>query len=325
MKKVFKVLLVIVGLLLLVVIAGLSYIKLALPNVGEPQEITINHSEKLVKQGEYLANNVMVCMDCHSERDWTKFSAPLVEGTLGKGGEVFDQNLGFPGVFISKNITPYALSSWTDEEIFHTITTGVSKNGDALFPVMPYSHYGKLDQKDVEAIIAYLRTLPSIEAENKKSVPDFPMNFIINTIPKKAELVTKPDASDRIAYGKYMVNAAACYDCHTKQEKGQFIGEDFAGGMEFRLHDGSVVRSLNITPHETGLGKWTEEQFVGLFKSYVDSGYVPSAVEKGSFQTVMPWVMYGGMKEEDLKAMYAYLMTLEPVDNTVIRFTSSME
>jgi hypothetical protein len=62
----------------------------------------------------------------------------------------------------------------------------VSKDGSALFPVMPHAAYGRMDKEDVLSIIAYLRTLPAIAHEVPASVPDFPMNIIINTIPKKA-------------------------------------------------------------------------------------------------------------------------------------------
>lgn len=323
MKKAGRIVLIVLGVTTVAVVMGLTYIKVALPNTGKPENLVIESTPEMVQHGEYLANHVMACMDCHSERDWSKFSGPLVPNTLGQGGEAFNQNMKFPGNYVAKNLTPYKLASWTDGQIFRAITTGVSKDGHALFPIMPYTHYGTVDRKDIEAIIAYLRTLPSIEKENIPSRSDFPMNFIIHTIPRDAQFVDKPDKSNKVAYGEYLVNAAACYDCHTNQDKGQFIGEAFAGGMEFPFPDGSVVRAPNITPHPTGIGGWTEEQFVQRFKQYTDSGYVAPTVKKGDFQTVMPWMMYSGMKEEDLQAMFAYLQTLDPVEKTVVRFASS--
>ena len=120
-----------------------------------------------------------------------------------------------------------------------------------------------------------------------------------------------------------MVNAAGCYDCHTKMEKGEYVGEDFSGGMEFKFKNGTIVRSSNITPHTTGIGSWTKEQFINRFKQYVDSTYMPHDVENGKFQTVMPWTMYGGMEEKDLGAIYTYLKTLKPVDNEVEVFSEA--
>lgn len=322
MKKFTKVALYVLGVFVLLIAALLAYVKIMLPSVGEPSEIKIKLTAERIERGKYLANHVMVCMDCHSTRDWGLFSAPPIAGTEGKGGEIFDQTLGFPGKYISTNITPYALANWTDGEIFRAITTGVSKDGRALFAIMPYLNFGKVNKEDIYSVIAYIRTLKPIENNVEKSESDFPMNFIINTIPTKAEFSSIPSKDDAVNYGKYLVTAAGCYDCHTKQEKGEFVGEDFAGGFNFNFPDGSVLTSSNITPDEkTGIGSWTKEQFVARFKLYADSNYTPSKVNQGEFQTVMPWIMYSGMTTEDLEAIYEYLKTVKPVDNFVTRFT----
>src|SRR5688572_14160682 len=102
-----------------------------------------------------MALHVTVCVDCHSERDWSMFTAPAVPGTEGKGGDRFGREYGFPGNFHARNITPAALSSWGDGEISHAITAGVTRSGSALFPVMPYLAYRSLCETDVHAIIAY--------------------------------------------------------------------------------------------------------------------------------------------------------------------------
>lgn len=324
MKKMFKIL----GYALLVVViivAGLIiYVKTMLPNVGPAPELKVELSLENIERGKYLANHVMLCIDCHSTRDWSLFSGPMVQGTEGKGGETFDQKLGFPGKYVAPNITPYALQSWTDGEIFRAITSGVSKDGRALFNIMPHHNYGKLDKKDIEAVIAYIRTLEPIKTETEISSSDFPMNFIINTLPKEPSFSKIPPQSDKINYGKYIITAAGCIDCHTKQEKGEFVGELYSGGFEFRSPDGSVVRSSNITPDkETGIGSWTNEQFINRFKMYADSSYVNAKVAQGSFQSTMPWTMYAGMKDEDLDAIFKYLISLSPVNNRVEKFSSS--
>lgn len=320
-KRIGKIVIYVLGAFILIVIALLTYIKTMLPSVGNPPDIKVELTAERIERGKYLANNVMVCMDCHSTRDWSFFSGPPLAGTEGKGGEVFDQKIGFPGKYIASNITPYNLGNWTDGEIFRAITSGVSKDGRALFTIMPHPNYGKLDENDIKSVIAYLRTLEPIEHNSEISQSDFPMNFIINTIPQKAELKPMPPKSDIINYGKYLVTASACNDCHTKQEKGKFVGEPFAGGFEFKFNDGTVVYSANITPHPTGIGNWTKEQFVNRFKMYADTSYSQLKIVQGEFQTVMPWTMYSHMTIEDIEAIYAYLMTLNPVDNSVIRFT----
>jgi mono/diheme cytochrome c family protein len=322
-----KVLAAIISALVIGVIVIFIYLQAILPRVGDAPDIKITASPDLVQRGEYLANHVMVCMDCHGTRDWNKFSGPLKHEYAGAGGEVFDQRFGFPGSFTAKNITPANLSNWTDGEIFRAITTGVNKDGKAFFPVMPYKYYGQLDQEDIEAVIAYIRSLPAIEHKIPDSKADFPFNLILNTIPEKANLQKRPSPSDKVEYGKYMTTAAACMECHTRQEKGKVVGEIFAGGFEFNLGNGTVVRSPNITPHTSGIGNWTKEAFINRFKMYVDSAYSLPEVNLANkeFQTVMPWTMYAGMTEEDLGAIYEYLRTITPVDNKVEKFTASLK
>jgi cytochrome c2 len=319
MKKAINYILITI---LLLILSLATYLKLALPDVGPPENVKVELTPNRIARGRYLANSVSVCMDCHSKRDWTKFSGPLVEGTLGQGGEIFDRKFGFPGLFYSSNLTPEGIGSWTDGELLRAIGSGVNKNGKALFPIMPHANYGKMEKEDLFSIIAYLRTLTPIKNSVPQSEVDFPMNFIINTIPKKAEYSPIQNDENPLAYGAYLFTAAACADCHTKQDKGKPIaGMELAGGFEFPLPTGGVVLSANITSDkETGIGKWTEEAFVKRFKSYADSGYVTGTITKGTFNTVMPWMMYSKMSENDLKAIFQYLQKVKPISNSVEKF-----
>lgn len=86
----------------------------------------------------------------------------------------------------------------------------------------------------------------------------------------------------------------------------------FSGGREFQFPGGAIVRGSNITPDdETGIGKWSKETFVERFKMYADTAFVSPTVNPGDFNTVMPWLMYCQMTEQDLSAIYEYL----PTDN----------
>ncbi len=316
MKKVFLIIALIV-----VAVAGIAgYLKFVLPDVVPAPNLTVTVTPERIVRGEYLANHVTVCMDCHSTRDWSRFTGPLIPGTLGKGGEYFGREMGFPGVFYSKNITPQNLGSWTDGEIYRTITTGVDKNGNALFPVMPYLHYGKMDKEDVYDIIAYLRQLPAINSTVPGHSIDFPMDFILNTIPVNSTPLERPAKTDLVNYGHYIVTIAACIECHTQVKKGQIIPElAYSGGREFQMPNGTL-RSANITPDaETGLGNWTEEAFISRFKAYTNSASI-FKVTAEQVNTIMPWSMYAGMDTTDLKAIYAYLKTIKPVKNKVAHF-----
>lgn len=319
MKKFLKILILVVVVLVGAIIAVLTYITKFKPNIPI-EEVKIEYTPERIERGKYIAHNVAQCIDCHSTRDWSRFSGPIVPGSEGKGGEAFDQKSGFPGAYYAPNITPYNLKGWSDGELFRAITAGVSKDGRALFPVMPYLSFGKMDREDIYSIIAYIRNLPSIENTTPASKSDFPMNIIIHTIPTKAEFSQKPPLTDQINYGKYLTNAASCIECHTPAKRGQLIeGMEYAGGRHFPMEDGETVVSNNITPDkETGIGNWTEEAFIQKFKAFDKSvNKVNDVVKFGEYNTIMPWSKYADMKNEDLAAVYAYLRTVKPISNKI--------
>ena len=231
MKNLKRVLFWLVGLIIVFISGVLIFLKMALPDVGPAPDLKVEITPERIERGKYLANHVTVCIDCHSKRDWSRFSGPPESGTLGMGGDLFDQKFGFPGVYYATNITPYGISRYSDGELFRVITTGVNKQGKAIFPVMPYLYYGQMDNEDIKSIIAYIRTLKPIKNEVPESASDFPMNFLINTIPQKAHPSKRPEKTDVVSYGKYLTTAAACVDCHTQVEKGKLIaGLEFGGG-----------------------------------------------------------------------------------------------
>src|SRR5690606_11857148 len=131
-------------------------------------------------------------------------------GTEGCGGEAFPQPF---GTLYAPNLTQ--LQDWSDGEIFRAIAEGVAKDGRPLFPLMPYPRYGAMSTEDLYSIIAYLRTLKPIEKRVPPGELKFPMNLIVRTMPRPAA-----PSSDPIGSGSYLVNAAACADCHTPHEKG---------------------------------------------------------------------------------------------------------
>ena len=319
--KIFKILGIIIVFGILFALASGLYVNFAFPNVGNPPELQVQTTPKRIERGKYLANHVTVCMDCHSSRDWTLFSGSVVPGSKGRGGERFDRKAGFPGEIYSTNLTPYKLSSWTDGEIYRAITSGVGKDGHALFPVMGYQRFGKMSREDVLSLIAYIRTLKPIQNDTPSPELDFPVNLLNKLGPKKPDHSILPAVSDSVRYGGYLVNAAGCIDCHSKQDKGRIVeGSEFGGGMEFKQPAG-VVRAPNITMDKaTGIGNWTQEMFVRRFKSYADSAYKPVKLYASELNSPMPWTMYGGMSEVDLKAIFVYLKSLKKQNNKVIIF-----
>ncbi len=317
MRLLLRSLAVLAVLTIVLSIGGYFYFVSAYPNVPPAREVTLPSDPESLARGKYLAENVALCTDCHATRDWTKFAGPVDPAKRGQGGERFDrETAGLPGSIHAPNITPFGIGAYTDGELVRAVTTGVARDGRALFPIMPYLNYGRLDESDVHAMLAYVRSLAPIERSVPSRSLDVPLNLIVRTIPQPAAFAPRPLADDRVAYGKYLVTAAACVDCHTPIEQGQRVPDmDFAGGMEFGHPTlGYRVRSANITPDATsGIGQWTEQQFVDKFKAFETPDPRPLTDAEQRQQTSMPWSRYGGMTREDIGAIYAYLRTVKPV------------
>lgn len=116
-----------------------------------PQGVTVEY-------GEYLANAVAHCMECHT--------------TFGPQGAMFDTHLGAGGfafngpwgTVIAPNITsgPEGVGKWTDEDLAQMITTGTRPDGSPMLPPMPYGYLAKMTPEDLAAVILYLRSVPPL-------------------------------------------------------------------------------------------------------------------------------------------------------------------
>jgi mono/diheme cytochrome c family protein len=317
-RLVLRVALVLLAAVVVLAGVGLGYLFLVLPHAAPPSHVQVPRTPERVARGAYLARHVAGCTDCHGERDWTKYSAPQMPDREGHGGMTFALDI---GTLRAPNITPAAIGGWSDGELLRAMTEGVNKSGQPLFPLMPYQAYRTMAREDVESIIAFIRTLPPKEGVIPRSTLNFPMNLIVRTIPQPATVpTTRPDPSDRLAYGRYLTTIADCIACHSQMDRGKpREGMEYAGGLEFKMRSGGVQRSANITPDpETGIGRWTEAQFVERFKSVADAPESELALN-GRANTEMPWRDYGGMTREDLSAIYTYLRTVPPVHHVIAR------
>jgi len=322
MRKTLKVAGFVFAGLVVVVLGVIIYFNTAYPNVDAPTDLVIESTPERIARGKYIAEHVSLCTDCHSTRDWSYFAGPVKENTLGIGGERFGEEMGLPGTVYSKNITPAGLKGWSDGEILRAITSGIRKNGDVLFPVMPYTDYNKMAQEDLYSVIAYIKTLKPVENKIPESSINFPVNILIRTAPQSYTAQKSPDKSNSVAYGKYLTQMAGCAHCHSNEAlKDKLEHFEFAGGTEINLPMGTL-RTANITPDEkTGIGKFTKEQFIARFKSFATPESRKVKVQPESFNTIMPWTNYAGMTEEDLGAIYDYLRTVPAVSNKVQIFT----
>ena len=159
------------------------------------------------ENGEYLVN-IAGCLDCHSQRQFEFFSGPIRKGTEGMGGQLFSYKIfALPGEMYSKNITSdtaTGIGNWTDAELIRAITQGISRNGDSLFPLMPYDHFNKLAKQDILDIVAFIRTLPPIENKVPARQLMGPISAFYVSLPNTIEQNKKPSPSDKVEYGKYL-------------------------------------------------------------------------------------------------------------------------
>lgn len=115
-----------------------------------------------LKRGLYLAS-LARCMSCHTGESE---GAPDPRGRLGAGGKIFRTPA---GVAVASNITSHptkGIGAWTDEELKRAITRGIGQKGAPLAPTMANlsrAHFSKMTEEDIDALVAWLRTLPPRE------------------------------------------------------------------------------------------------------------------------------------------------------------------
>lgn len=269
----------------------------------EPQQ------DDLVERGRYLAE-IAGCIGCHTPTLPNSFEPDT--SRLLSGGYPFE--LGPLGVVFTKNLTPdveTGLGAWTDDEIKTAIKTGVSRDGLHLFPIMPYVMFNNMADADLDAIVAFLRSVEPIN----NSVPR------VQILPPEAlpqltyqSGIVAPDPSDTAARGVYLMTAiTACTDCHTPvdPETGAPMFDQYlSGGQPFEGPWG-IVYGGNITPHETtGIGSWSDEDI----ERAVRQGVRPD----GRVVVLMPTVDYKWLTDEDMAAITHFLRNeVQPVDRLV--------
>ncbi len=133
------------------------------PSYGPPvSNVKAPSRDDNVAYGKYLVT-IAHCMECHSPRE---ADGHLDLSKMGAGGQSFH---GPWGVSVSRNITPHPedeIGGWTDTEIKTAITTGVRNDGTHLLPPMGFGYYANISDADLNAIIAYLRSLPPLPSVN---------------------------------------------------------------------------------------------------------------------------------------------------------------
>lgn len=323
MKNLYKKLTILAGMLGLILVAVITLAIGWRPFLGPRKRPLINRSfartpERLAR-GEYLVEAVASCMDCHSPHDWTQHDAPILAGMKGAGQD-FSLLKGLPGHIVAPNLTPdpeTGSGKWRDDALARAVREGIRHDGRTLFPLMPYQHFHQLSDEDVESIVVYIRSLAPVRNPLPRTQVVFPVKYLISDAPQPlTRPVSAPDLSSAVKRGAYLVNAAACSDCHTPQRQGQPIpGMDFAGGFVLAGPWGTVA-SANLTRDPSGIPYYDETKFVETIRT----GYVGAR----KLSQIMPWHVFRNMTDQDLKSIFAYLRTLPPVKHRVDNTEAAM-
>jgi mono/diheme cytochrome c family protein len=267
-----------------------------------------------LQRGRYIVEGPGHCFECHSDVDWETPGGQPKPGRKGAGTEF--AKYGMPWL-VAPNITPdveTGAGSWSDEQFARAIREGIGHDGRRLVPLMPYPHFREMSDEDLASVIVYLRSLePVRNALPKTFVPE----EFKGSLPEYQPItgpVSKPDMSNPIARGKYLVALASCSTCHTPTKLGQPMEHlAFGGGASFKGPWGDV-NTPNITPDPSGISYYDEALFIQTMRT----GHVGAR----SLSSIMPWGYFRNMTDDDLKAIFAYLRTLPPVrhrvDNTEV-------
>ena len=258
-----------------------------------------------VQQGEYLAR-AGDCISCHTGPG----AAPYAGGTR--------VNTPF-GYMLAPNITPdpdTGIGRWTFDDFYRALHTGVNKQGQDMYPTMPYDFYTRVTRDDVAAIYAYLRTVKPVRNAVDVNHLYFPFDERFTMAGWRelyfAEGTFKPAPARSAAWnrGAYLVEGLGhCSDCHSPR--------NLLGGIEkSRDFDGAVVDgwfALDPTSDiATGLGSWTVDDIATYLKTGAYQGktttFGPMAeVVKNSLRY---------LTDSDLRAIAEYLKALPP-DSTL--------
>ena len=266
-----------------------------------------------LQRGEYVVRSVSGCLFCHSELDTSAEGLPVKAGMAGSGRTIAAEDMPWLTAANLTSDSETGAATWTDDMIARSIREGIGHDGRALFPFMPYLNYRHMSDEDLAAVVTYIRSLPPVRHANPQTAIPFPVNRLINAAPQPIEgAVAAPDLSTPEKRGEYLTILASCADCHSpRNDKGDYLpGMDFAGGNVLKYGDARPPRAAaNLTPSPNGIPYYNEDLFVETMRT--------GRVRDRQISDVMPWGPYRGMTDDDLKAIFAFLKTLKPVDHYV--------
>ncbi|NNK77373.1 MAG: c-type cytochrome [Litoreibacter sp.] len=252
-------------------------------------------AETLLERGEYLVEGPAGCGNCHSPKG--PDAKPLSGWTITEPGFVAQAH----------NITPGGrIAAWSDAELARAIREGIRPDGSVIGPPMPLNLYRELSDRDVEAIVAYIRTVPAVETEFTASDYPFPLPPAYGP---PVESVADVPRGVTVEYGAYLAGPVAhCTDCHSLKNGRPDLENNLGGGGHEWHGPWGVSVAANLTSHDDGLARYSEAQIAKMIKE----GIRPDGSQ---MNPPMPYHHYAKMTDDDIAAVVMYLRTLPPLPN----------
>ncbi|ORM62764.1 alcohol dehydrogenase [Pantoea rodasii] len=265
-----------------------------------------------IERGRYMA----VASDCTACHTMPESKLPLAGG--------YSISTPFGGIYAS-NITPdreTGIGNWTERDFFRAVRHGKGKEGEHLYPAMPYNAYVKLTDQDMHDLWLYLRSVKPIHYQVPETSLGFPYNIRLAMMGwnllffKNEGFQIDNSKSAEWNRGAYLVEGPEhCAACHTAKN---LIGGDSSdylqGGNLGEWH------APDITPNpHVGIGSWSEQQVVDYLK--IGSNHV--AVASGPMaEAVNNSTQH--LTDADLRAIAVYLKQV-PASTTTLPQPISMD
>jgi mono/diheme cytochrome c family protein len=251
---------------------------------------------KQIERGRYLTV-AGDCAACH---------------TLPGSGHEFagGRNIETPfGLLIGPNITPdpqTGIGAWTDDEFVNALKNGRGRDGERLYPAMPYTYYTKITREDALAIRAYLNTLPPVYNPVQPNQLPFPFDIRTSMLVWDQLFFTpgtfrpNPNKSAEWNRGAYLAEGLThCGMCHTP--KNALGGDDNANALHGYALQGWFAPDITSDPRR-GIGSWPVEEIV----AYLKTGHNSTSAATG-LMAEMVNLSTSHLSDADLKAIAAYL------------------
>ncbi len=219
----------------------------------------------LIARGKYLTQ-AADCMACHTAPGGQPYA----------GGRAF--TLPF-GTLYSTNITAdkaTGIGNYTDAEFIRAIRRGVGRNGEMLYPAMPYASYALMKPEDVVAIKAYLFSLPTVQQAPPQDELSFPYNqryalraWRLLFVPNHP-FQPDPSQSDAVNEGAYLAALGHCAECHTPRN--EFFATDRSKQFAGAVVQGWDAYNISSDPN-IGIGGWSDAALTSYFSTGQADGH----------------------------------------------------